>query len=322
MEKRGNKILVTGGAGYIGSVLSEKILANDYHLIIFDNFSITDDGIQNVEFNPNIKIINGDIRDIEKWKSSVEGVDTIIHLAGVSDARSGKQNPNLTKEINKTAFPALVEESKRAGISRFILASTFGVYGNQYKLPLTEDLDINPIDPYSESKAYGEIIMKESNTDNFTTACLRIAMVYGVSQRMRFDFIINNLVIKALIDKKLTVWGGEQRRPQIHIQDITDYLMKFIEFDKKVISGKVLNAGAYNPTIREIAETVKDSIGNIRIEYLSKRENEDSFVLDSNKIKNVLQLQPYKSISFGIEELIESYNSGMWKNINDKKYYN
>lgn len=318
----GKKILVTGGAGYIGSILSEKILAANYHLVIFDNFSITDEGIQNLKPKHHQKIINGDLRNIEQWKDAVNGVDTIIHLAGVSDGKSGERNPALTKEINQTSFPALVVESKKAGVSRFILASTFGVYGNHYGKPLTENLEVNPVDSYSESKVFGEKVLQENNSNDFTTSSLRIAMVYGVSHRMRFDFIVNNLVIKALTENKLTVYGGSQKRPQIHIQDITNYLLNFIQFDKELISGKVYNAGGQNYSIRKIVDSIKDSIGNIQIEYLPSRKNEYSFDLDSTRIKQYLKLKPKHSIENGINEIKEAYYSGLWRNINKSKYYN
>jgi nucleoside-diphosphate-sugar epimerase len=320
--KSEKKILVTGGAGYIGSVLSEKILSQDYQLVIFDNFIHTTDGIKNIENHPNLEIINGDLRNIVDWKNAIEGVDTIIHLAGISDGRSGKRSPELTLEVNQASFPLLVEEAKRSGVSRFVLASTFGVYGNQYNVPLTEDLPINPVDPYSQSKAFGEEILRKNNSLAFTTTILRIAMVCGVSQRMRFDFIVNQMVIKALTEKKLTILGGKQRRPQIHIRDVTDILLHMIAADKGKISGEVYNIGGENPSISEIADTICQKINDVKLEFLPARKDEDSFSLNSEKFRSKFGIEPLYTIEKAIEEIIDFLKAGNWKDIDEKKYYN
>lgn len=319
---RPKKILITGGAGYIGSVLSEKILQQYNELVIFDNFHITDDGISNIRSNPNLKIINGDIKDLESWKRAVDGIDTVIHLAGVSDGKSGKRDPELTIRINQGTFPYLVEEAKKAGVSRFVLASTFGVYGNGYQEPLSESLNTNPIDPYSKSKVFGENILNENTSDLFITTILRIAMVYGVSPRMRFDFIVNQMAIKALTEQKLTILGGHQRRPQIHIQDITDVMMQMLILDKSLISGETFNVGGQNPSIIEIAELIRKYLENTQLVVLSERENEDSFELDSSKIHDQLGIVPKLTIEDGILGIISSYVSGIWRDVKENKYYN
>ncbi|MHA1381940.1 MAG: NAD-dependent epimerase/dehydratase family protein [Candidatus Helarchaeota archaeon] len=193
MSKNIRNVLVTGGGGYIGSVLTRKLINKDYSVIVFDNFSFSDIGIKNLKKNQSIDVIKGDIRsqkDVNKVFENIN-IDAVIHLAAISDGMSGRRDPSLTKEINIDAFYQFAKKSKAEGVDRFIFASTFGVYGNQYKFPITENLKVNPVDPYSISKSEGEKILKELNSSQFTTTSLRIAMVYGVSPRMRFDFIVN-----------------------------------------------------------------------------------------------------------------------------------
>jgi nucleoside-diphosphate-sugar epimerase len=322
VESTPKKVLVTGGAGYIGSVLSEKIQFSGKQLVIFDNFSHNKNGIKKIQDAPNVKIINGDLRDIEKFKVAIDGVDFVIHLAGISDGRSGKRDPELTYRINQSTFPELIEESKKAGVKRFILASTMGVYGNKYTVPLTEKMKIAPAEPYSESKAYAEMVLKENTTNEFTTVLLRMAMVYGFSPRMRFDFIVNNLVMQAVINKKLTIIGGKQKRPQIHIQDITSYLLHFLDADTALFNGEIFNAGAENPSILEIAKLICKLLPATKISVQQADYSENTFELDSNKLKEKLGLYPEYNIESGIKQLISYFDRGYWKDPTNKQYYN
>ncbi len=320
---KSHKVLITGGGGYIGSVLTVKMLEKGYLVTVLDNFKFGDMGTKNLREHSNITIVNGDIRDASCIDKSLENVVSVIHLAAISDGVSGREDPKITNEVNHEAFAQIIEKARDAGVKRFIQASTFGVYGNKYKQALTENLPVNPAEPYSISKAKSEIIAKQFNSDFFTTTSIRSAMVCGVSPRMRFDFIVNKLTYKALSENKISIWGGQQRRPQIHIDDITDYFIELLEAPSCLIAGEIFNAGGQNVSLMDIAEVIKNILGqNIKIEILPYRANEESFILNSDKIFRVLKLNPQKDVSDAVKDIATSYKEGRWNDFQNDISHN
>jgi nucleoside-diphosphate-sugar epimerase len=308
-------VLVTGGGGYMGSVFVPVLLSMGIPVTVLDNVKKLDQSHFSKRDQGLLTIINGDLRDSGAVKKSLESAKSVVHLAAVSDGRAGREDPGLTREINYTAFKDFVKQAKESGCKRFIFASTFGVYGNDYQEPLTEELPVNPQEPYSESKAQAEEILRMENTAEFVTCSLRFAMVCGFSPRMRFDFILNALTYQALRDQKITIMGGEQRRPQIHIMDAANYLSHCLEVKADKINGQIFNAGGFNPSIKEMADTINRALGrNIKIEQLAARENENSFVLDSQKIKKQLGLKPWNSMTDAIRGIQEKFIDGYWDN--------
>lgn len=297
------RILVTGGWGYIGYVLTKKLLEKGYSVTVLDN--VTNNSISNFYQNPNLTIINGDIRKPTDIDNSLEGVESVIHLAAISGGVSGELNKELTKLVNFESFKLLIEEAKNAGVKRFINASTFGVYGNKYKQPLSEDLPVKPVDEYSISKAKSEVIAQQFNSDDFTTTSLRCAMVCGWSPRMRFDLIVNRLTYKAIEENKITIMGGKQKRPQIHIDDLTDYFISLLNLPPYKIAGEIFNAGGQNISIMEIAEIIQKCFNNdIEVVIKPYRKEENSFVLDSTKIARRLNLRPKYSVTNAVLDII------------------
>lgn len=298
-------VLVTGASGYIGSLLSKKILEADHNLIFFDLNCSNDSNMDAIINHPRCIIYNGDLRDKLIIKEVLKNCDVVIHLAGISDGRMGKKDPEFTKEINIKATKYLIESSKKAGVKRFIFASTFGVYGNQCFSPFTEDHNLNPVDPYSESKAIGEKILFELSDANFVTCSIRIAMVYGISILTRFDFLVNQLVTIAIKNGEISIVGGDQIRPQVHVQDVSDAFLKLISIDSQLISGKSFNLVSENPSIIELAALISRLLPQTIVNVLPKKINEDSFELDGTKIKNELGLYPKYNLDKGINELID-----------------
>ncbi len=303
----GNKrILVTGASGYIGSLLCTKILKSNYRLTMLDTKVYGKYGLGNIIAQNEVNIFEGDIRDTNILSNAVTGVDTLIHLAGVSDGRAGKINPSLTREINYESFNNMLEIAKVSGVKRVLFASTFGVYGNSYNQKLDESLKINPVDIYSETKALCEDLLVKHNSNEFTTASLRIAMVYGLSPSTRYEFLVNNLSRTAREKGELVIMGGTQKRPQIHVQDITDFFLKLISVDANLISGEAFNAVGENPTILDVAKIIKNHLPDTIINILPSRPQEVSFELDGEKILQKVGMKPTYTISDGVLEILNN----------------
>lgn len=306
-SKHKQTLLITGGAGYIGSVLTRHALHAGFKVNILDSLDGAHAALDSVISNPDVNYFQGNITDNNVIEQSTAGVDFVVHLAGISDGKAGKANPELTKKINVETLEQILQISKNAGVQRFIFASTMGVYGNAYKIPLTENLELKPMDPYSESKALGEEFVKKAATPAFTTTILRMAMVYGISPNMRFDFIVNRLTLDAIEKKQLTIMGGGQQRPQIHIDDLAELFLYALTCDKKLVANACFNAVGENPAIEDITTTLQKLIPDLIIEKLPARANEDSFNMDGNKLLETTAFKYKKNIETGIREMIHEY---------------
>ena len=301
------KVLITGGAGYIGSVLSKLAILSGYDVNILDNLEVTNSVLKKIFVNPRVHYFQGDLANINIIKESTKGVNFVIHLAAISDGRAGKENPELTRKVNIEPINDLLQISKDAGVKRFIFASTMGVYGNEYTIPLHEGLALRPIDPYSESKAIGEELVRNANSEEFLTTSLRIAMVYGVSLNMRYDFILNKLTIDALAKCYINIMGGNQKRPQVHINDLCDLIITFLYFDKKIISGESFNVVGSNPRLIEIAKEIQKQLPLTHIEISPQRPKEDSFEMDGSKLTKQTGFLSSRTLENGIREIITKY---------------
>lgn len=320
---KSDRIMVSGGAGYIGSVLTEKLLEKGYKVVVLDNFTYTDMGIRHIHDHSNLTTINGDIRERKAVEKAMQGVDNVIHLAAIANDPSGELDPRLTQQVNYEVYPMLLEEAKKNGVHRFLNASTFGVYGMKDGINITEQEILNPLKEYSICKAKSEELVREYNSENFATISLRCATVCGWSPRMRFDLIVNTLTAHAIINDKITVWGGEQKRPQIHIDDLTNYFIELIDIPEEKIGGKIYNAGGQNITIMEIAESIRDIMGgNLDIIKAPPRDDERTYHVRSEKIEKELNLVPKKTIKDAIKDIIEAYEAELWKNPYKSLYHN
>lgn len=314
-------VLITGGAGYVGSILTPKLLKKNYRVIVLDTLFFTNIGLENVKSNPQLQIIEGDIRDNQTLKNSLKEVDAVIHLASISNDPSSDLDPKLTIEVNFEATLNLIKIAKENGVQRFINASTSSVYGIKDTPNVTEDLKLEPLTIYSKTKADAEPFVLKANGDGFVTVNIRPATVCGYSPKMRLDLTVNILTMHALSKGKITVFGGDQKRPNIHIEDITDYYVQLLELPKEKIGGKTFNAGYENFTVIEIAKMVKDIVGkNVEIEVTPSNDNR-SYHISSQKIEKELGLKPNKTIKDAVLDIKNAYQNGLldWDNIN---FYN
>jgi nucleoside-diphosphate-sugar epimerase len=319
-----SQVLVTGGAGYVGSVLVPKLLAADYRVKVLDLYLYGERVLDSVRENPRLQQIKGDIRDRALLEKSLAGCDAVIHLACVSNDPSFELDPELGKSINFDAFAPLVEMARDSGVQRFIFASTSSVYGIKEEDNVTEDLPLKPLTDYSKYKALCEDVLQEYQGPDFTTVTIRSATVCGYSPRLRLDLTVNILTNHAINRGTITVFGGEQKRPNIHIEDITDLYVDLLRRPGSQIAGKVWNAGYENHRVKEIAEMVRNVVGPERVKIVtSPTDDHRSYHISSEKIRRDLGFVARRSLDDAIRDLSTAFQSGQVPNaMDDMRYYN
>ncbi|SME99043.1 Nucleoside-diphosphate-sugar epimerase [Tistlia consotensis] len=318
MSKR--HVLVTGGAGYVGAVLIPKLLDAGYEVTVLDLFIYGEDVLPKHE---RLRTVKGDIRDIEAVKDALTGCDSVIHLACISNDPSFELDPGLGKSINFDCFRPLVRAAKAAGVNRFIYASSSSVYGIKEGVEVTEELELEPLTDYSKFKAMCEAVLEEEREPGFVTLTLRPATVCGYSPRQRLDVVVNILTNHAVHNHKIKVFGGEQLRPNIHIEDMCDLYLLALEAPDEMIDGKVFNAGYENHKVRELAETVKKAVGDDVEMVVEPTDDNRSYHVSSAKIAKELGFTPKHTIAEAVEGLVAAFRDGRLPDaLNDPRYYN
>lgn len=301
------KVLVTGGCGYKGHVLIPKLLNRGYDVVAFDtqwfgNF---------LQPHPKLSVVKGDVCQIESIP--LDQVDCIIHLSSIANDPCGDLNPKLTWEVSALATMQLADKAKRLGIKRFIYASSGSVYGVKEELQVTEELELKPISEYNKTKMVAERVLL-SYQDDMSVQIIRPATVCGYSPRMRLDVSVNMLTMQALSKGRITVFGGKQIRPNIHIDDITDVYLHMI--DHPELTG-IYNAGFENISILDIANMVTKYIP---VEITVTASNDPrSYRVNSDKLL-ATGFKPKKKVEDAIREIIEKFNDGLIKD--DDHFYN
>jgi nucleoside-diphosphate-sugar epimerase len=290
-------IFITGGCGYIGTVLVNKLISKGYFVTVLDNQWFG----KHLKDNQNLKIIKDDIRNINKY--NFDGFQTFVHLANIANDPSVELNTNLSWEVNVLASHAIMEKIKKSSIKHFVFASSGSVYGVKSEESVTEELSLVPISAYNKTKMISERVIF-SYKDHFKIHCIRPATVCGFSPRMRLDLTVNMLTYQALKNKLMTIHGGAQIRPNINIEDITNVFIHFIE-NPKIESG-FYNAGFENLSIIEIAKKIKKKI-NSDITILPI-DDVRSYRLNSDKLINTGFIKKY-NIDDAVDQIIEKYNS-------------
>ena len=318
------KVFVTGGTGYVGSVLVPKLLDSGYHVKVLDLYIYGDDVLDAVKEHPNLEQVEGDLRDRALLESIIPGCDAVIHLACISNDPSFELDPKLSKSINYDAFTPLVEISKNSGVGRFIFASTSSVYGIKEEENVTEDLPLEPLTDYSKYKALCEDILRKYQSDDFTTVIIRPATVCGYSPRMRLDLTVNILTNHAVNKGVITVFGGQQKRPNIHIEDITDLYVQLLQLPTEKIAGKTYNAGYENHKVAEIAEIVRNVVGKDDVKIVTTPTVDlRSYHISSEKIKREIGFVPKHTIEDAVSDLCDAFKAGKIPNpMTDIRYYN
>ncbi len=312
------KIFITGGAGYVGSKLVPKLLSLDYEVTVFDLMIYGDDVLDDhVKLNK----VKGDIRDIELLEKHLPGNDTLIHLACISNDPSFELNPTLGKSINLDAFEPLVQSSIKSGINQFIYASSSSVYGIKKEQNVTEEMTLEPLTDYSKFKGDCEAILNGYSSENFITTTIRPSTVCGYAKRQRLDLVVNILTNHAFHKREIKVFGGNQLRPNVHINDMVNSYLTILEAEPKKINKEIFNVGFRNQSVNELADDVKAIIGN-DIKIINTKSNDNrSYHVSSQKIRDILGFETKYTVKDAVADLKNSFEKKLLINTFDNEFF-
>lgn len=315
------KVFITGGAGYVGSLLVPELLRKGHEVIVYDLYIYGNA----LNPHPNLKEIKGDIRDGKKLIESANGCDAFIHLACISNDPSFDLDPKLSKSINYTAFKNVISAVKLGGIKRLIVASSTSQYGiKPLDMDVTEDTKAEPITDYAKYKIECENLLLNTDMGNAEFVFARPATLCGYAPRLRLDLSVNILTINALINKKIKIFGGSQMRPALNIKDMIRFYEALLEAPKENVHREAFNIACENITIMQIAQMVKDVIGDDSIEFeVSPSSDQRSYHVNTDKMKRALGFECKFSIQSAIKSLIDAYSNNLITDgLNNPLYYN
>jgi nucleoside-diphosphate-sugar epimerase len=323
MGSKPKTVYVTGGAGYVGAALVPALLDAGYRVKSLDLYLYGDDVLASVKGNPRLEEIKGDMRDVALLRRTVAGSDAVIHLACISNDPSFELDPQLGKSINYDAFIDLVKVAKDSGVKRFIYASSSSVYGIKPEQNVHEDLPLEPLTDYSKYKAMCEEVLMRERTPGFTTLIVRPSTVCGFSPRLRLDVIVNILTNHAVNDRKIKVFGGEQMRPNIHIDDMVRLYKEALEWPDEAIDGKIYNVGYHNFKVREIAQMVRNVVGEDIQIVTTPTDDNRSYHVSSERIRRDLGFAAQRSLEDAVRDLRAAFDAKLIPNsMSDDRYYN
>jgi nucleoside-diphosphate-sugar epimerase len=316
-------VLVIGGAGYIGSALLPRLLAEGYRVRLLDLLLYGTEPIAEWLDHPRLEILQADFRQIDRVVEAMRDVDTVIHLGGIVGDPACALDEELTTEINVMATRMIAEVAKGSGVSHFVFASTCSVYGASDSI-LDEKSELNPVSLYARSKIASEKVLLQMADDRFAPVILRFGTIYGLSGRTRFDLVVNLLTAKALVDGEITVFGGDQWRPFVHVDDAARVLQMVLEVPLEMARNQVFNVGSneQNYTIREVGEIVQSLVPSAKLVFKGEDTDRRNYWVNFNKIRRTLNFTPKWTVEQGIQQVIQAINSGKVSDYRDAKYSN
>ncbi len=320
-------VLVTGGTGYVGSLLVPQLIDLGYQVTAYDTMYFGDASL----FRPHakLKVIQGDIRDSGKLSQALKGVDAVINLACISNDASFELDEKLSTTINLDAFEPMVVAAKKAGVKRFIYASSSSVYGVSESPDVTEEHPLLPLTLYNKYKGMCEPLLWKHQSPEFVCVVIRPATLCGYAPRQRLDLSVNILTNHAINAGKITVFGGSQKRPNLHVQDMCDLYKLLLEVTDDKIAGQTFNAGFQNLSIMEIAQIAKRVVqeefpdkGEIPL-VTTPTDDIRSYHVNSEKITRVLGFRPKRNIEDAVRDLCKAFKAGKLPNsMQDTSYFN
>jgi len=320
-------ILVTGGAGYVGSRLIPKLLERGEKVTVYDILYFGAEALP--QNHANLRVIEGDIRDTPKLAAALRGIDTVLHLACISNDPSFELDERLSETINFECFEPMVIAAKAAGAKRFVYCSSSSVYGVSDQPDVTEEHPLLPVSLYNKFKGMCEPLLFKHQAPDFTCVTIRPATVCGYSPRMRLDLSVNILTNLAINQGKITVFGGAQLRPNLHIDDMVDAYCLMIDAPADKIAGQIFNIGYQNLTITRIAEIVRDVVreefpDRPPIEIVTTPSNDPrSYHINSDKIRRVLGFMPKRAVEDAVRDLCRAFRDGkLPDSLQDERYFN
>ena len=319
------KILVIGGGGFIGSILIRRLLANNYSVRVLDKFIYGEQSLADIQHNPKLEIVNGDTRHLDILSSCIQDVDAVVHLAELVGDPACSINTKVTQDINYLATSLVASACKHYQVNRLVYASSCSVYGGSEGTELlSENSPLNPLSLYAKMKVSSERALLSMADGNFGPTILRLATVYGWSNRPRFDLVINTLTAKALQEGKITLFGGEQWRPNVHVADVAKAIQLVLEAPFDAVANNVFNVGSeeQNYTISQIGDIIKEKISHATIEMNSNLTDKRNYRVDFSKIKNTLNFIPDFQITDAITEISKAFQENKIADYLQPVYHN
>jgi nucleoside-diphosphate-sugar epimerase len=324
-----SKILVTGGAGYVGAVLVPHLLSEGYRVRVLDLYLYGENVLASVSKHHNLEQVKGDIRDSALLKKCVSGCYIVVHLACISNDPSVELDPELSRTINYEAFCTLVKISRDNGVKRFVFASSGSVYGVSNDPDVKEDHPLVPVSLYNKYKAMCEPVLLEEQSPDFTAVIVRPATICGYSPRQRLDLTVNILTNHTVNTGRITVFGGSQMRPNLHMHDMVDLYTLLLREPEERIAGQIFNAGYQNLSVAETAEIVRKVVqqemperSNIEIQTTAS-DDIRSYQISSEKVKARLGFVPRRTIEDGVRDLVSAFRAGLLPDpLTNNRYFN
>jgi len=305
-------VLVTGGAGYIGSVLVPLLLTQGYRITVFDCLLFGKKSLEAIGEHPGLEVVVGDLRDASAIRQLLqhERFDAVIHLGAISNDPSSELDPELTRDVNLRALEVLMPEAKQAGVRRFLYASSASVYGIKSDPDVTEELSLEPLTLYARYKAEGEAILNTLCDEDFCGVSVRAATVCGYSPRLRLDLTVNILTEHAVRRGAIRVFGGDQLRPNIHIQDLVDFYSHLLTVDPAIVNGRAFNVSAENASVMELAARIRAVVDpELPIEVVPT-DDQRSYHLSAARAANELGFRPRHALDEAIRDVAAALTDG------------
>ena len=309
-EPKVERVLVTGGAGYLGSTLIERLLHLGYNVRVLDCLLYGEHSIRQFYRHPRFELIRGDIRDVDTVVQAAQGMDAVVHLAALVGDPACALDEELTVDVNYRAPRTIARVSRGLGIQRFVFASTCSVYGASDEF-LDERSALNPISLYARTKLEAEKELLSMGDGDFAPVILRFATIYGLSPRPRFDLVVNLLTAKAIQEGRVGIFGGQQWRPLVHVRDVSEAIARCLQAPLWNVRRQIFNVGSneQNYQVAELGRLIQEMVPKARVETIPNEDNRNYRVC-FDKIHNVLNFEPRYTVRDGIQEIVDAYAAG------------
>jgi len=316
-------VLVVGGAGYLGSVLVRRLLQEGYYVRVLDNLMFGGESLCTFKGYDRFELIEGDVRNISSVMAALENIDAVVHLAAIVGDPACRSLPSNTVETNYLATKMLAEACKYHQVNRFIYASTCSVYGLGNEV-LTEESPTCPVSLYARTKIRSEEGILSMKDSSFSPCAMRMSTLHGLSPRMRFDLVVNTFSMHAVVHKEITIHGGEQWRPLLHVEDAADAYVKCLRAPLSLIKGQIFNVGCskQNYQIAELGQVISEVVPGTRIVKRAMNGDIRDYRVSFNKIQDLLGFKANHGVNESVKEIVAALNRGEISDVHGAKYYN
>lgn len=320
-------ILVTGGAGYVGSTVVSVLLARGLGVRVLDSLTVGDgSAVLQTWGHDGFEFVAGDVRDPAARSTALDGVDAVVHLAAIVGDPACAREPELARTVNVEATRSLLEESKAAGVTRFVFASTCSNYGKMAdgNVLATEDWDLRPVSLYAETKVQAELEVFAAAKPAFAATCLRFATVYGASPRMRFDLTVNEFTRDALVKGELVIYGEQFWRPYVHVRDAARAIAAVLDAPPEEVRGAVFNIGDNGQNFRkqDLVEMLVERLPETKVERVARAEDPRDYRVSFDKVRAALGFAVTRTVPQGIDEILGLLRSGVIPDPFETRYRN